>query len=225
MSLNRAHIQYVLNQFDAGASPHRILDCLQKSAFLPGLKLATVEQCLRENGRITYNRSGHHEAQGYQLPRIGHASNLLPPANQGAPGLSATTQEVYQVPVNSAVQTFATDAVADPDSSESWDALADRFVMAAYQTGHSVVDIWATLRSNGYKVTQTEVRESLTRQRLQMAGWSRVTWKEIWFFFFFNQWSLVVLFFSHYELEVGIPVWADGARNRFPPRTLQFDEN
>lgn len=192
-----------MNRFDAGASPHRILDCLQKSAFLHWLKLATVEQCLRENGRITtYNRSDHHKAQGYQLPslgtveqclrensrtttfnrsdhpkakgyqlpRLGHASNLLQPANQGAPGLSATTQEVYQVPVNSAVQTFATDPFADPGPTESWDALADRFVMTAYQIGHSVVDIWATLRSNGYNVTQTEVRESLARQRLPMAG-------------------------------------------------------
>lgn len=169
MSLNRAHIQYVLKQFDAGASPHRILDCLQKSAFLPWLKLAAVEQCLRENGRITYNPTGH-EAQGYQLPRLGHASNLLPPANQGAPGHSATTQEVYQVPVNSAVQTFATDALADLDPTESFDALADRFVITAYKTGHSVVDIWATLRSNGYNVTQADVRGSLTRQRPQMAG-------------------------------------------------------
>lgn len=170
MSLNRAHIQYVLNQFDAGASPHRILDCLQKSAFLSWLKLATVEQCLRENGRITYNRSGHHKARGYQLPRLGHTSNLLSSVNQGAPGLSATTQEVYQVPVNSAVQTFAIDALADPGPTESWDALADRFVMTAYQIGHPVVDIWATLRSNGYNVTQTEVRESLTRQHPPMAG-------------------------------------------------------
>lgn len=186
MSLNRAHIQYVLNQFDAGASPHRILDCLQNSAFLPCLTLATVEQCLRENGRITYNRSGHHEAQSYQSPRLGHASNLLPPAaNQGAPCISyttlpvppanqgassiyPTTEEVYQAPANTAIPTFATDVVADPRPTASWDALADKFVMTAYQMGYSLVDIWATLRRSGYNVTQTEVRESLARQRLPM---------------------------------------------------------
>lgn len=185
MSLNRAHIQYILNQFDAGASPHRILDCLQNSAFLTRLTLATVEQCLRENGRLTYNRSGHHEAQGYQLPRLGHAGNRLPPGNQGAPCISSTTlppanqlassifpttQEVYQAPANSAVQTFATDVVAHPGPTASWDALADRFVMTAYQMGYSLLDIWATLRASGYNITETAVRESVARQRASMGG-------------------------------------------------------
>lgn len=179
MSLNRAHIQYVLNQFDAGASPHRILDCLQNSAFLPWLTLATVEQCLCENGRITFIRSGHHhddvdEAQGYQSARLGrhHASNniLPPPAcnqTQRAPRISATTEEVYQGPADnnkSAIQTFATDIVADPVPAGSWNELADIFVMTAYQKGNSLVDIWEKLRSKGYKVTQAEVKESVTRQ-------------------------------------------------------------
>lgn len=199
MSLNRAHIQYVLNQFDAGASPHRILDCLQNSAFLPGLTLATVEQCLCENGRITYSRSGHHETQAYQSPSLlGHAaSNLLPaPANhQAAACISSssttlpvppasnqtgassifpptTLQEVYQQAphANSAVQTFATDVVVadDPEPTASWDTLADKFVLMAYQMGYSLPDIWATLRRSGYNVTQTQVRESLANQRFAM---------------------------------------------------------
>lgn len=251
MSLNRAHIQYILNQFDAGASPHRILDCLQNSAFLPLLTLATVEQCLYENGRlsITYFRSDYHhdEAQGsYQSsPRLGqrHASNniLLPqPDNQtqSAPGISATTntqQEVYQVPSannnnNSAsVQTFATEAdavVTNPGGSgptESWNALADRFVMSAYHMGHSLVDIWARLRSNGYNVTQAEVRESMIRQRLPIAGWSRVRWKkETWLFFF-------LLFLSGYELEVvdiGMDWWCyDSVPPQPPGKKLHWDEN
>lgn len=171
MSLNRAHIQYILNQFDAGASPHRILDCLQNSAFLPWLKLATVEQCLRENGRITYYRPGDHGAQGYRSPRLGHANNPLPPANQGAQGLSGTiTQEVHQVPANYAVQTFATDAPVDHGPTRSWDAQAERIVMSAYLIGHSAVEIWAMLRSYGYKINQTEVIASLSRQTLPRAG-------------------------------------------------------
>lgn len=170
MSLNRAHIQYVLNQFDAGASPQRILDRLQNSAFLPWLKLATVEQCLRENGRIPYYQPSHHEAQGYRSPRLGHANYPLPSANQGAPGLPATTQEVHQVPTNYVIQTFATDALVDPGPTESWNAQVDRFVMSAYLVGHSVFEIWAMLQSHGYNVTQTEVRASLDRQRLPMAG-------------------------------------------------------
>lgn len=195
MSLNRAHIQYVLNQFDAGASPHRILDCLQNSAFLPWLTLANVEQCLCENGRIkTFIRSSniHHDvdeaAQGYQSTvRLGrhhamHSNNILPvpPAcnqTQRAPGISAatTTEEVYQVPANNnnnpAIQTFATDAaVADPGPAGSWNELADIFVMTAYQRGHSLVDIWAMLQTKGYKVTQAEVKESVTRQLQQIAG-------------------------------------------------------
>lgn len=83
MSLNRAHIQYILNQFDAGASPHRILDRLQNSAFVPWLTLATVEQCLYEYGRISIRyhiRSGYHHDEAHQgfqsdSPRLGrHAT-------------------------------------------------------------------------------------------------------------------------------------------------------
>lgn len=170
MSLNRAHIQYVLNQFDAGASPHRILDRLQNSAFLPWLKLATVEQCLRENGRITYYGPGHPKAQDCQSPRKGgHSSYPLTTANQGAAGLSATTQEVHRVPADYAVRTIGTDAPVDPGPTESCDALADRFIMSAYLFGHSVGEIWAKLRNNGYHITEAEIKESLNRQRVPIA--------------------------------------------------------
>lgn len=57
-----------------------------------------------------------------QSPGVGHASDSLPPANEGAPaGASATTtQETSQLPTDPATDNLATDDVVDPGPMLPW---------------------------------------------------------------------------------------------------------
>lgn len=52
MHLNTSDVEYILAKFDAGVPPHRIVIGLQYRAFLPSINVATIEQCLHDNGRL-----------------------------------------------------------------------------------------------------------------------------------------------------------------------------
>ena len=167
MPLSRADVQYVLTQFDAGVQPHRILIGLQYRAFPPGENLATIERCLRENGRRQYNHQTGNAAQGNQSSGIGRrASNPPRPANQGAPGSSATTQEARQFPAN---PTSETNDLVNPRPTLDWDAEADGLAISAHRSGQSVDEILLMLRSRGYDITEGEVALSLLRQGVPVA--------------------------------------------------------
>lgn len=84
-----------------------------------------------------------------QSPGVGHASDSLPPANEGAPaGASATTsQEARQLPTDPATDNLATDDVVDPGPMLPWDTQAEDFALAAFRAGKSRDEIWKTLQS------------------------------------------------------------------------------
>lgn len=90
MSLSKNQVQYILAKFDAGVPTHRIPMGFQ-SAHLPSADIDTVEQCLRENGRLQSNhyRAGYYAAIWANQPPppppggVGRGSNNPPgPANQ-----------------------------------------------------------------------------------------------------------------------------------------------
>lgn len=78
MSLSTANVEYILAQFDAGVHPNQILVGLQYRSFLPGVNLATIENCLRENGRRPDNQQTYNAVQGNQSSGVGRASNSSP---------------------------------------------------------------------------------------------------------------------------------------------------
>lgn len=91
MSLSKRQVQYILDKFDAGVPTHRIPMGFQ-SAHLPSADIDTVEQCLRENGRLQSNhyQAGYYAAIWANQPPpppsggVGRGSNNPPgPANQG----------------------------------------------------------------------------------------------------------------------------------------------
>lgn len=169
MHLSTSNVQYILAKFDAGVPPHRIVIGLHYRAFLPSIDVATIEQCLYDNGRLMKT---HHAAIVIKDDRslgVGHASDSPPPANEGAPGASATsTQEARQLPTNPATDNLATDDLVDPGPMLPWDSQADDFALTAYRAMKSRDEIWTTLRSRGYNITRAEVVTSLIRQGVQV---------------------------------------------------------
>lgn len=89
MSLSKRQVQYILDKFDAGVPTHRIPMGFQ-SAHLPSADIDTIEQCLRENGRLQSNhyQAGYYAAIWANQPPpppggVGRGSNNPPgPANQ-----------------------------------------------------------------------------------------------------------------------------------------------
>lgn len=170
MPLNKSHVQYVLTQFDGGVPPHQILIGLQYRAFLPSITIATIERCLRDNGRVLNDQQAGSATQGNQSLGIGWASHFLPPANQGVPGPSAATQGSGQFSTGSAMGTFtiADDHFVGPGRTMRWDSEADDFILAAYIAGMSGDEIWTKLRSNGYDIARAQVVISLFQQGVQV---------------------------------------------------------
>lgn len=78
MTLSTADVEYILAQFDAGVHPNQILVGLQYRSFLPGVNRATIENCLRENGRRPDNQQTYNAVQGNQSSGVGRASNPSP---------------------------------------------------------------------------------------------------------------------------------------------------
>ncbi len=186
MHLSTSNVEYILAKFDAGVPSHRIVIGLQYRAFLPSIDVATIEQCLYDNGRLMKT---HQAAITIKDDRSlggggggggvgGHASDSLPPpANEGStPRASATTQETRQFPTGAAaMDTFAApdddDLLVDPGPMLllPWDAQADDFALTAYRAGNKSRDeIWTTLRSRGYDISRAEVVTSLIRQGVQV---------------------------------------------------------
>lgn len=187
MHLSTSNVEYILAKFDAGVPSHRIVIGLQYRAFLPSIDVATIEQCLYDNGRlmkthqaaITIKDDRSLGAGGGGGGVGGHASDSLPPpANEGStPRASATTQVTRQFPTGAA----AIDNFAAPDDDDDllvdpgpmlllpWDAQADDFALTAYRAGNKSRDeIWTTLRSRGYDISRAEVVTSLIRQGVQV---------------------------------------------------------
>lgn len=164
MLFSREEVQYILSQFDAGVRPIEILNDLYHSGWPYWLKLATIEQCLRVNGRRNSNDIPSDEAHDHQSHGANRASDPRPLNNHATPGTPAVNQEARQVSANPAVQNSTTDALYDPGPTMTWDAQADRFTMSAHRVGKSEAEIWTTLRSNGYDIAPTEVTASLDRQ-------------------------------------------------------------
>lgn len=170
MSLNRTHVNYVLTEFDAGVPPPQILEGLQYRAFLPSINLATIERCLRKNGRLEDNYQPGNAAQGYQS--LGAVSNNPPPpTDRDAPGPRATTQEARQLPANPAVQTSENDELANLPPTKQWDNQANCYAFSAYESGGKSVDeICLALRKNGYDIDRSQVMMSLIGQGVQLMG-------------------------------------------------------
>lgn len=165
MPLTRTHVEYVLTQFEAGVSPQQILIGLQYRAFLPSINLATIERCLRENGRLPENCRPDSAAQGNQTPGAGGGRNPPLLVNGVTPDPSMTTEQAHQSPASPVAQTSATGNLVDlgPTTLE-WDAQAERSAIAAYRSGQSIEEILLTLRSRGYDIAQAELIVSLVRQ-------------------------------------------------------------
>lgn len=167
MHLSTSNVQYILAKFDAGVPPHRILIGLQDRAFLPNTDVATIEQCLYDNGRLMKPHQAAITVKDDQSPGVdGHASDSLPPANnEGAPSASTTTtQEVRQLPTDPpTTDNLATDDAAAPGPMLPWDAQADDFTLAAFRVGKSRDEIWKTLQGRGYDITRYEFVKNLIR--------------------------------------------------------------
>lgn len=166
MPFNQSHVQYVLAQFDAGVPPHKILLELQYRDFLPSINIATIERCLRDNGRVLRNQQAGNPTQGNQPIGIGYGINALPLANQGATGSSAATQGSGQFHSSSAMRTVARadDHFAGPGPNMPWDAQADDLAFAAVRDMKSEEEIWIMLRGRGYDVSRAQVVARLARQ-------------------------------------------------------------
>lgn len=163
MQLNKSHVQYALAQFDAGISPHQILLELQYRAFLPSINVATIERCIRDNGRVlTDQQQTDNASQGNQSLGINQASHPLPPASQGAPGPFAATQESGLFPIEFTTKAFPSNFGLGP--MKPWDAMADRITLAEYRAMKPVKEIWMTLRIHAYHITQLDILNSLIRQ-------------------------------------------------------------
>lgn len=147
---------YVVSQFDAGVHPLVILENLQKSGY-PSLKIVTIEQCLRSTGRNVdgYNphlrpafTSNTHNPQGFggqqiQYPGdsiVRHGTNSRPPYNPSSTFRPQSNQE------------------------KRWDLAAATYAINAYNQGHSVMEIWEALRSDGYVSNAAEIAASLNAQ-------------------------------------------------------------
>lgn len=166
MQLNKSHVQYALAQFDAGVSPHQILLELQYRAFLPSINVATIERCIRDNGRVlTDQQQTGNATQGNQSLGINQVSHPLPPASQGAPGPSAATQEFGQIPIEFTTKAFPSNLGLGP--TKPWDAQADKFTLAEYRAMKPVKEIWMSLRVHGYNITQLDILNSLVRQNAE----------------------------------------------------------
>lgn len=144
MSLtSHTHVQYVLAKFDAGVPPHRILMGLQLRASIPLINVETIEQCLRENGRLVKTFQLQNAAKVNQSLELDRDSYPPPPAIPSNPGSSATTQQITpptdipstpSTPGPSATftqhfrrilpkpagQTFATNDLANPPADQTY---------------------------------------------------------------------------------------------------------
>lgn len=165
MQLNKSHVEYVLAQCDAGVSPGQILHGLQYRAFLPSINVATIERCIRDNGRVLTDQQTGNATQDNQSLVIDQASHALPPASQGAPGPSAASQGSGQFPTDSTTRAFPTNS--GPGPTMPWDSQADKLALAEYRAMKPVKMIWISLRNRGYNITPPEVVNSLVRQGTQ----------------------------------------------------------
>lgn len=145
MHLNTSNVRYILAKFDAGVPPYRIVIGLQYDALLSSIDVATIEQCLYDNGRLMKIPQAAITIMGDRSLGVGHASDPLPSANEGAPGAPATTQEARQFPTGPAMGNFATDDLVDHRPMLPWDAWADDFALTAYRARKSRDEIWTTL--------------------------------------------------------------------------------
>lgn len=147
---------YVVLKFDAGVEPREILGHLQVTGF-PNLKLVTIMQCLRARGRNVDGYDPHlrpaftsntHNPQGFQGQEIQY------------PGDSFVRHGTNPRPAYTAPSTFR------PQSNQEkrWDLAAATYAFNAYNQGHSVMEIWAALSSNGYVSNAAEIAASLNAQ-------------------------------------------------------------
>lgn len=155
-SFTAEHIQYILNQFDAGVPPTVILAELRSNGF-PNLRLFPIEQCLRANGRAVdgydpLNRSpftsNTFDARGYQGQPITYPGDTF--VRSVGP-----TKPPYVAPSNFRPQI---------NQGRSWDRAADEYAINAHREGRSVMEIWAALSNNGYMSNAAEVAASLNAQ-------------------------------------------------------------
>lgn len=164
MLFSRGDIHYVLSQFDAG---------IQLVQIINDLHLAAIEQCLHEHGRQISNNQPSDAGHDDQSHEANRSSNPPWATNHAALGPPTANQEARQVSAHPAVLNSTTDALYDPGPTMSWDAQADRFTIAAHRFGNSAAEIWATLRSNGYDIAQTEVIASLIGQGVSTGNRNR----------------------------------------------------
>ena len=149
--------QYVVDRFDAGVAPAQILAELQSTGYTT-LRLFTIEQCLRTNGRAVDGfdplirpsfTSNTFDAQGYRGQPNTYAGDTF------VRGGSTATKPPYHPPSN-----------FRPQSSRErrWDQAADRYAINAHREGRTVMEIWEELNRNGYVSNAAEVAASLNAQ-------------------------------------------------------------
>lgn len=159
MSLNRSNVRYVLPQFNAGVSPHKILCGLQYRTYLPGINFVTIERCLRKNGHLQDNNQTGHAALSSQSREVGRR-DLDSVRNRE---YNIAREEVVINLVRQGVQVATADHV-DFGPFRRWDVQADSFALSAYRSGQSWDEICLTLRNRGYDITRADVVINLIRQ-------------------------------------------------------------
>lgn len=163
-------VDYVLREFDGGRSAAKIHEELSIAGY--NVKLVTVEQTLRANGR---NVDGVDPSARPTLisNSYGPPGNQAPAYNQ--PGNHITHQHLvrndcYPPTWNAQgnqgrapIATPGTFAPQDP-MGRVWDFQAARFAINAHRSGQSVLQIWHDLRRRGYVINAAEVAASLSAQ-------------------------------------------------------------
>ena len=165
-------VQYVLREFDSGRTAAQIREEFVNAGF--NVKLVTVEQTLRANGR---NVDGYNASirPSFTSNSYGRPGNQGPAYDQ--PGNQVTHQHLVRndnypatwsaqgnqgFPPTSAPGRFAPQNAYG--QGRQWDSHADLFAINAHRNGQSVLQIWSDLRSNGYVVNAAEVAASLSAQ-------------------------------------------------------------
>lgn len=194
MPFNKSHVKYILDQFDAGVSPHQILLNLQYRDFLPSITVATIERCIRDNGRVLPDQQTGDATQGNQLRQAGLQASppQLPAASQSPADSTMATQGSVNSPLASipdtsnldttrepfqesnlsslgfTTETFPTtvEQIGDTAPCRHWDTWADGYVLAAFCVHKSGEETFRELRKRGYNISRLQIVDSLVRQNL-----------------------------------------------------------
>lgn len=193
MQFDKSLIKYILDQFDAGVSPHQILLDIQSHEYLPTVTVAIIELCIRESGRVLLNQQTGDATLGNQPLKVGQARPNLPPAIQSALGPSTNIRRSGQRRVRFAEETRAESSksplantlntgvgistktppttvenLGDFAPAELWDYETEKYVLDAYHANKSKAEIWRSVRGLGYDITLQDIVNSMLRQGLHI---------------------------------------------------------